>query len=262
MFVALPVFGSHLAMAALVMATSCNGGPCVSVYTDPTTHQIVITANQNTPGSTSTPAHPKPTHAPRPVVKRSSVARPRPKPVTWIPYAPKPYVPRVAPKYTYKPKVLTQVAKKKSSTIAAITTTAVNLSDQITQLLPGNHLLYQPVANPLSGVPVYFWSDAGTIFSVVTSILGIGVTVALQPSFSWNFGDGTGLTVSNPGGPYPNKTVVHTYTQPGQYTASLAISWAGTWAAQGSVLPVLGGAIVQNVSAEITVSPGPTNYTG
>jgi alanine dehydrogenase len=38
-------------MAALIMAGSCNGGPCVNVYTDPTTNQIVITANQNMPGA-------------------------------------------------------------------------------------------------------------------------------------------------------------------------------------------------------------------
>jgi hypothetical protein len=236
--------------ASLMMAASCNGGPCVSVYTDPITHQIVITANQNTPGSVA--AKPKPTRAP--VVHRPVAAKPKPKPVTWIPYAPRP-----TRSYTYKPTVKKVVHK--TGVIAAVTTAAVNLSDQITKLLPGSHLLYQPAADPLAGVPVYFWSDAGSIFNIATSILGIGVNVALQPSFSWDFGDGTQLTTNNPGGPYPNKNVLHTYAQSGNYLATLNISWAGTWAAQGSVLPVLGGALVQTVTATINVGPGPTNYT-
>ena len=222
-------------MAALIMAGSCNGGPCVNVYTDPTTNQIVITANQNMPGSAPKP---KRIYPPRPYVYR-----PRPKPV-WVPYAVKTVVHKAAPK------------KKPAPSLTA----AVNLSDQITKLLPGNHLLYQPGTDPLSGVPIYFWSDASSIFHMVTSILGIGVQVNLVPAFTWDFGDGsTSVTTSTAGGPYPNQTVTHTYKKSGYYTANLTISWAGTWAAQGSVLPVLGGAIVQNMSEQINVGAGPTS---
>ena len=244
-------------LSGLFMATSCSGGPCVSVYTDPTTNQIVITANQNTPGTVAVPIKPKPKRTTAPVVRKPVARAPvvKPKPSAWIPYALRP-----TPKYTYRPAVKKVVHK--TSVVAAVTTAAVNLSDEITKLLPGNHLLYQPVSDPLSGVPVYFWSDAGSIFNIATSILGIGVSVLLQPSFAWDFGDGTTLTTSNPGGAYPNKSVTHTYVSAGNYTASLTISWAGTWASQGSVLPVLGGAIVQNMSSQITVTPGPTNYTG
>jgi len=96
---------------------------------------------------------------------------------------------------------------------------------------------------------------------MVTTILGIGVQVNLMPSFTWDFGDGSSsLTTSTAGGPYPNQTVTHTYKTQGDYTANLTISWAGTWAAQGSVLPVLGGAIVQNMSEQIIVGAGPTSF--
>ncbi len=83
----------------------------------------------------------------------------------------------------------------------------------------------------------------------------------MNPSFVWNFGDGTTLTTSNVGGPYPNNAITHTYKTAGTYTINLAISWAGSWAAQGAVMPVLGGAIVQNASATIEVNPGPTDFT-
>ena len=257
--------------AALFMSGTCSAGPCVSVHTDPLTHQIIITATQNTPGSTSTPAPvaktkvvpPKvkppaaitlkppaiaPTVAPLPVLLKPIVAPTPKRPAR--PYTPRPYV------YRYRPRV------KKSATPAALRVAAVNLSDQISQLLPGNHLLHQPVVDPLSGVPIYFWSDAGNIFSLATAILGIGVNVALAPSFAWNFGDGTHLNVNSAGGPYPNSTVVHTYARAGSYEVDLDISWSGSWSSGGVLAPVLGGAIVQSLSAELVVAPGPTEFTG
>jgi hypothetical protein len=83
----------------------------------------------------------------------------------------------------------------------------------------------------------------------------------MSPSFVWNFGDGTNFTTSSVGGPYPDATITHAYKSAGTYTINLAISWAGSWAAQGAVLPVLGGAIVQNATATIQVLPAPTDFT-
>jgi hypothetical protein len=176
----------------------------------------------------------------------------KPQPKTWVPYKPAPVVHRV-----YK----APAKKKKPSTIAKVVTTAISLSDQITRLLPGSTIKYQPTNDVLSGVPVYFWSDTNTAFQVATAILGIGVNVVMHPSFVWNFGDGTTLTTSDVGGPYPSGNITHTYKTSGIYSVTLATSWAGSWAAQGAVLPVLGGAIVQNTSATIQVSGAPTDFT-
>jgi hypothetical protein len=121
--------------------------------------------------------------------------------------------------------------------------------------------LYQPNKDAVTNVPVYFWSDTNAVFQIVTAILGVGVNVVMNPSFLWNFGDGTTLSTSNTGGPYPNSAITHTYKVSGTYTVNLTISWAGSWAAQGAILPVLGGAIVQNTSATIQVNPGPTEFT-
>ena len=233
-------------MAGLMMAANCALGPCVHVYTDPTTHQLIISANQNRPGSTFVP-HPTPsrTHPARPttVVK--------PKPQSWIPYKAVPVVHRA-----YRAPV-----KKKRAVVAKAMTTALSLSDQITRFLPGSRIFYQPTNDAITGVPVYLWSDTNAVFQVATAILGIGVSVAMNPSFLWDFGDGTKFTTSGTGGPYPDATITHTYTRSGIYTINLTISWAGSWAAQGAVLPVLGGAIVQSASATIQVSPGPTDFT-
>ena len=229
-------------MVGLLMAVNCATGPCLQVYTDPLTNQLIITANQHAPGTIV---------APKPRPKRIYVPRPKPKPTTWIPYKPRPTI-----HSTYRAPV-----KKKPSTVIKVASAAISLSDQITKLLPGSQLLYQPTNNPVSGIPIYFWSDSNPVFQVVTAILGIGVSVALQPTFVWDFGDGATFTTSNAGGPFPNATVTHIYKTPGNYSVRLTISWAGSWAAQGQVLPVLGGAIVQTVTTTILVAPGPTNYT-
>ena len=177
------------------MAAHCAVGPCVQVYTDPTTHQLIIRADQNRPGSTLQP---------HPVPKRTYKPRPKPtvKPIpkTWIPYKAVPIVHR-----TYKPRA------KKKSTAAKVVTTALSLSDQITRLLPGSKILYQPARDAVTGVPVYFWSDTNPVFKVATAVLGISVNVTMNPSYVWNFGDGTTFSTSKAGGPYPDSTITHIY---------------------------------------------------
>ena len=239
-------------MAGLLMVANCAAGPCVQVYTDPSTHQLVITANQNRPGSTGIP-HPTPVHPykPRPKPIHKPTSRVIPIPQKWVPYKAVPVIHRA-----YKAPV-----KKRPSTLAKVVTTALSLSDQITRLLPGSKILYQPSNDVVTGVPVYFWSDTSEVFQVATAILGVGVNVVMNPSFVWNFGDGTTLVTTNTGGPYPNGAITHTYKTPGIYTVDLAISWAGSWAAQGAVLPVLGGAVVQSASATLQANPGPTEFT-
>ena len=242
-------------MVGLLMAVNCATGPCVQVYTDPLTHQVIITANQNTPGSGPLPK-PKSTHAPqihpKPVANKPH--KPKPRSGAGIPYRSRP-----VPHATYRP--ITRKVIKKPPVISQITTAAISLSDQVSKLLPGSQLMYQPSTDPIAGIPIYFWSDSNPIFQIATAILGISVSVTLQPSFVWNFGDGNSLTTQNTGGAFPDSTITHIYKEPGNYSVTLTISWAGSWAAQGQVLPVLGGAIVQTMTAHLLVSPGPTNYT-
>ena len=242
-------------MAGLLMAVNCSTGPCVQVYTDPLTHQVIITANQNTPGSAPL-SKPKSTHTsqlhPKPTV--SKPYKPRPRTSTGVPYKSRP-----VPNPTYRP--ITRKVRKKQPVISHLVTAAISLSDQVSKLLPGSQLKYQPSNDPIAGIPVYFWSDSNPLFQIATAILGINVSVTLQPSFLWNFGDGTLLTTGSTGGAFPDSTITHLYKEPGNYPVTLTISWAGSWVAQGQILPVLGGAIVQTMTSHLLVSPGPTNYT-
>lgn len=213
-------------------ATPCQTKVCVKVFTDPKTGQVIIQAYQNRPGST-----PKP-----------KATAPKPKPTrTWKPrpYVYRPYTPR--PKSTAKPKPKP--------------VTAISLSDQLSQLIPMREIYYQPAGKVLAQVPVNFWTTTNPTFKTSVVILDVPVSVNLNPTFQWDFGDGATLTTSDRGAPYPNGTVSHTYTRTGTFTASLTVSWAGTWMADTLSYPVLGGAIVQQMKVEISVNPAPTKYT-
>ena len=83
--------------------------------------------------------------------------------------AAKPVVKKPVIKRTYKPRI------KKTST-------RVNLSDRLTQLVPTAGVAYQPGFEPLINVPVYFWCDLPSLFQSRVDIIGEVVDVALRPA--------------------------------------------------------------------------------
>ena len=232
-------------------AAQCTNNVCIDVYTDPATGKVVISATKIIPGSTPAPApvtkvKSKPVTNPvtKPTVKRTPNPTPRPY-VRHVPYVYHPPKPKPAPK-----------PAKTSSSAQAVA--AVNLADQISQLLPLRNIYVQPSHGAIASIPTYLWTDTHSLFNTTTQILGVAVGVTLNPTFTWNFGDGSSLTIDQPGGPLPDKTVSHTYKRAGRYLVTLTVSWLGTWAAGSYSYPVVGGAIVQSYSTTISVSPAPT----
>jgi len=47
----------------------------------------------------------------------------------------------------------------------------------------------------------------------------------------------------------------------GSYSASLQITWGGTWRASGTTSAVSGGAIVQNLYTQVKVVTAPSKYS-
>jgi len=209
-------------------AENCSTQVCVQVYTDPTTGRVIIKAHRTAPSPAPRPTR---TYAYRPYT-------PRPVPT-------RPYVPR--------PRVIHRAAP--------VINPALSLADQLSQLIPTSSIHVQPASQALTNVPAFFWSDTDPTFTTAVNILGVPVSVFLKPTYVWNFGDGSAShSFADRGGPYPTGDVTHTYRLAGSYTATLNVSWAGTWAANNFSYPVLGGAIVQTSTVHIRVVPGPTRY--
>jgi len=217
-----------MSMTPARAADQCSVKVCVNVFTDPKTGEVVITAKRN--GRKS-------------VVRKPSVPRAAP------------IIPKPKPTRTYSPRPRT-IAKPK------IRTPGPTLADRITQLIPRSSIYVQPSARVLTQIPANFWTDTKPRFQATVLILKVLVHVNLVPTFSWDYGDGCDSEITPlRGAPYPLTEITHTYTRAGNYTATLTISWSGTWSADGATFPVLGNNIIQRVQMPITVVEGPTKFT-
>ena len=212
-----------------IAAQNCNTKVCVKVYTDPKTGKLIITANRN--GSSTTP---------KPIPTR-----------TW---KPRPYTPKPKPTVAVKPTV---VVTKKYTPKPVV---KLSLSDQLAQLIPVKDIFHQPATSALVQVPVNFWTTTPPTFKTSVVMLGVPITVYLNPTYLWDFGDGTKLSTTSRGAAFPNQSITHTYHQAGSYLASLQISWGGTWQASGATSAVSGGAIIQNLYNEVKVVSAPSKY--
>jgi hypothetical protein len=91
----------------------------------------------------------------------------------------------------------------------------------------------QPPGNGLVGLPVIFYTDSPTTQTFTLDIRGFTVVIAATATgYTWHTGDGTELTSTDPGRPYPDHTVTHDY-RAGTYTASLTTTWSATFTVDG-----------------------------
>ena len=228
-------------------AADCVAAACIDVYTQD--GQIIIEGKKGSgPKAKVTPRTVKP--SPKPTVVKpifpELIPRPTAKPTPKSTQPPKP-----TPKRTYKPRIKPTLKPKAEE--------SVSLNDRLIKLLPTGGIAYQPEAEPLVNVPIYFWSDLPTQFATRVTVVGEVVDVLLRPGFVWSFGDGTFLSTTDPGGPYPNGKIKHTYKNPGIYPIILVQSWNGNWTHNGTTRAIT-GTIKTTVFAVVTVVIAPTRF--
>jgi hypothetical protein len=164
----------------------------------------------------------------------------------------------VKPKVVLKPPVISKgklaTPKKKftAKKIAPVAVAATSLSDRISKSLPTAGISYQPSFQPLINVPVYFWSDVPTLFRSKVDLIGESIDVAMRPSFTWSFGDGSFATSTDPGGPYPDGRITHVYSNPGTYPVILITTWGGSFT-HNSIERAITGQIKKSSALSITV---------
>jgi hypothetical protein len=244
----LPVIA--LLPVSTAIAADCVAAACIDVYTQD--GQIIIEGKKGS--------------GPKAKAKPRTVKPPTPKPTTVKPILPqlipRPTVkptPKPTPKRTYKPRIKPTVKPTLKPTLKPTATNSVSLNDRLIKLLPTGGIAYQPEAEPLVNVPIYFWSDLPTQFATRVTVVGEVVDVLLRPGFVWSFGDGTFLSTKDAGGPYPNGKIKHTYKNPGIYPIILVQSWNGHWTHNGTTRAIT-GTIKTTVFAVITVVIAPTRF--
>lgn len=212
-------------------AADCIDKTCVDVFTED--NQLIITAQKGAAKPTPKPATKKPVAKPKPIL----TIKPTPKPIV----KPKPVV---AKKVIAKPK-----------------TTTASLSDKLVKLLPLGDINFQPEADPLVNLPVYFWTQTPTRFTALVPILDVVVYVNLTPTFTWSFGDGALFITTIQGAPFPIGGITHTYKSSDDYLVNLKVTWNGSFSVNGVTTPISGNAITQSINRTIAVAKAPTRFT-
>ena len=231
-----------------VNAADCFDAACIDVYTQD--GQIIIEGKKGSgPKAKTKPRTAKPP-TPKPKTAKPIFPELIPRPTARPTPPPKP-----TPKRTYKPRIKPSV----KPTLKPKASNSVSLNDRLIKLLPTGGIAYQPEAEPLVNVPIYFWSDLPTQFATRVTVVGEVVDVLLRPGFVWSFGDGTFLSTTDAGGPYPNGKIKHTYKNPGIYPIILVQSWNGHWTHNGTTRAIT-GTIKTTVFAVVTVVIAPTRF--
>lgn len=223
-------------------ANECQSTACVDVYTQD--GKIIIEGRKGSGGVSNALPAPPVTKKPVPPVTKKPAPR-----VTKKPIAVKP-----------KPPAVKKVAPKKSvPTPQPPVAQSASLSDRLIKSLPTAGIAYQPEYEPLVGVPVYMWTDLPTSFMTQVRIVGEIVDVALRPSFTWSFGDGTFLSTTDLGAPFPNGKIQHTYSNPGTYVVTLISTWNGTYTHNAQTRAIT-GTVKTTSLVSITVVNSPTRF--
>jgi hypothetical protein len=226
-------------MHSVAFADECLTTACVDVYTQD--GKIIIEGRK---GSVSAPpAKSAPTKKAAPVQPKKVV--------------PPPVKKKVSPP---TPKVTKKAAPKKSTpTPQAPVAQSASLNDRLIKALPTAGIAYQPEFEPLVDVPVYMWTDLPTSFMTQVKIVGEIVDVALRPSFTWSFGDGTYLSTTDVGGPFPDGKIKHTYSNAGTYVVTLISTWNGTYTHNAQTRAITGSVKTTSL-VTITIVNSPTRF--
>ena len=219
-------------------AADCEDA-CVDVYTQD--GQLIFEAHKGSGPKAS--AVPKPVTKPKPIAKPKVIAKSN----------------AVIPKAVVKPKVSAPKKKQVVKKSAPVAVAATSLSDRISKSLPTTGISYQPNFQPLINVPVYFWNDMPTAFQSKVDLIGEVIDVTMRPSFTWSFGDGSFKSTTDPGLPFPNGKITHTYSNPGTYPVVLVTTWGGTFTHNG-VERTITGQIRKVTALTITVVAAHTRF--
>jgi hypothetical protein len=114
----------------------------------------------------------------------------------------------------------------------------------------------KPAVKGLVNLASYFWV-AGP--HTQTDTVNVGpYTLAVTGTvidYTWEWGDGSpALSTNDPGKPWPNGQITHTFRQSGSFAVSVTTGWHGTFRINGGApIPVLGPGIARTSAVDYAV---------
>lgn len=125
---------------------------------------------------------------------------------------------------------------------------AGRLSDVVVEDVPPLQPKMQPKGGTLIGLPAVFAAgQPATLGERRFTLVGFEIVLDGRASWTWDFGDGTVLTTEEPGGSWPDMTLIHTYSRAGLYPVSASSTWEAWFTVDGmGPWPVGGQPVVQS----------------
>jgi hypothetical protein len=120
--------------------------------------------------------------------------------------------------------------------------------DEFSQLLTTAHPSEQPAGGGVVNLPTLFSTNTPLAQVFNETLLGVQVTLNVDASWTWDFGDGTTLTSTDPGGAYPIASLNHVYLVSGSYVVALTTNWTGTFSMSGGPAAVIPGGAIPRAS--------------
>ena len=108
--------------------------------------------------------------------------------------------------------------------------------DVATLIVDGSGVFIQPPTGTiLLHMPLIAYTNP-TTRTLTTNVGGTSVDVEVTPAtYTWNWGDNTTLSTTDPGHPYPNQTVTHLYaTTADNVTVTLTTTWTARFKPSGA----------------------------
>ncbi len=100
--------------------------------------------------------------------------------------------------------------------------------------MPDQAPVFQPSVNAVTQIPVVFSSgQPGGIRESEFAVVGIAVRLRAQPTWTWEFGDGSLVRTQDPGGSYPSIGVTHAYRTSGRFAVVVTTEWSATFTVAG-----------------------------
>jgi hypothetical protein len=79
-----------------------------------------------------------------------------------------------------------------------------------------------PGGKTLVNLETNFYTSNTDISDIAVRLQGVNVVVSARPiAYRWHFGDGTTVTTTSPGAPYPDLDVSHVYEQTNEVVVSV-----------------------------------------
>ena len=104
------------------------------------------------------------------------------------------------------------------------------IQDRFEAELPPTSIRFQPATGVLPYLPVVFQSgQPKNLPPIISTIADRIVVLSPVATWEWRFGDGTGLTSDQPGAPYPDFSIAHTYGRDGQFPVELTTTWRASF---------------------------------